>query len=210
MKEMMEKIKKDIYSRKTIVLVIFIVFILGLLFGSLYITILDNDNKRIILDSVKNYFNSYEYTNFSSRLEIFKNSFTKNLSYFIIMWLLGLSIIGVPIIIIMIFVKSFITGFSIASIFACYKFKGLLGILIYILPSNVIILILSIFLAIYSVNLSIKLGINAITKKNLNFGTFMGKYFFLLLLIILICIILSLFDAFISPYLYNLFTNLIK
>lgn len=210
MKEMKEKLKKDIYSRKTVILVVFIVFILGLLFGSLYITILDNDNKKIILDSVKNYFNSYNSITFSSRLEIFKNSFTKNLLYFITMWLLGLSIIGVPIIIFMIFLKSFISGFSIASIFACYKFKGLVGILIYILPSNVIMLILSIFLGIYSVNLSIKLGTNAFTKKNLNFGAFMGKYFFVLLMIVLICIILSLFDAFIAPYLYNLFTNLIK
>ena len=207
MKEMKNKIEKDFKNKKIIILVIFILFILGLLFGSLYITIMDNSNKKIIIETVNNHFKSYNNISFSSKLLIFKNTLTSNLLYFAVMWLLGLSIIGLPLIGLMIFFKSFITGFSVASIFACYKFKGFIGILIYLFPSNLIFLFLSMFLGVYSLNLTIKLGNNALCKKTLNFGLFMGKYFFVLLICILICVACSLFEAFISPLFYNLFTK---
>lgn len=210
MKEIKEKIKKEIYSKKIVIFIIVSMFLIGLLFGSIYITILDNDSKKDIIISVQNYFNSFSNITFSSKLEIFKSTFLKNILYFGIMWALGLSIIGIPIILLMIFIKSFILGFSSAGIFACYKFKGILGLIMYIFPSNIITLALSIFLGIYTVNLSIKLGINAFGKKTLNFGTFMGRYFFILLIIILVSIFTSLFDAFVSPSLFKLFTNLIK
>ena len=210
MKEMKEKIKHEIYSKKIVILIVLTAFLLGLLFGSIYITVLDNENKKEIITSVKNYFYSFNKITFSSKLEIFKNSLFKNMLYFIGMWALGLSIIGIPIIIIMVFIRSFMLGFSVSGIIVSYKMKGLLGLIMYIIPSNIIMLCLSIFLGIYTINLSIKLGTNAFGKKTLNFGTFMGRYFFILLVIILLCIITSLFDAFISPSLFKLFINFIK
>ena len=57
-----------------------------------------------------------------------------NFVYFISMWLLGISIIGLPIIYIMIFLKSFKIGFTVSSIFANYKFLGILGIICYLIP----------------------------------------------------------------------------
>lgn len=205
---MIENIKKDIYSKKIVIIIVFIIFFIGLLFGSLYITILNNDNKKEILDSVSNYITSYKTITFSSKLEIFRSSLINNFIYFIIMWSLGLSIIGIPVILIMIFFKSFVFGFSIGGLFACYKTKGLLLILVYIIP-NLILLILNLLLGIYSINLSIKLLTNALTKKTLNFGSFMGKYFFLLMIIILIIILSSLVEAFISPIFYKMLNSMI-
>ena len=205
-----EEIKKEITSKKIVLLSICILFILGLLFGSLYITILGNDEKKEILSSVNNYFSSFSNITFHDKLNIFKNDLIKNLLYFIILWCLGLCILGLPIIFIMIFFKSFIAGFSIAGIFAKYKITGLIGILIYIFPNAIVTLLLSIFLGTYSSILSIRLVRESFTKKNLNFGSFMGKYFFVLLICILIIIICSLFDAFISPLLYKIFVNTIK
>ena len=115
-----KQVKKQFINKKKILVILFIVFLIGLLFGSIYISVLNNSNKKVVIDHVRNYFSSFENIRFKDKLDIFKNTLSKNLIYFISIWLLGLSIIGIPLIIIMLFFKSFITGFSISSIFACY------------------------------------------------------------------------------------------
>lgn len=206
----MEKVKKQINNKKRVLTIVFIVFFIGLLFGSIYISILSNSNKKLIIDSVKNYYSTYKNIDFKYKIDIFKETLLKNLTYFISIWVLGLSIIGIPVIITMVFFKSFITGFSISSIFATYKFKGLLGILIYMIPTNLVTLCYTLFLGAYSVDLSIILLRHALGKKTLNFSLFMGKYFFLLLISILLSVIVSIYEAFINPNIINLFTKTLK
>ena len=199
----LEDIKEIILKKKIILIGVGIVLVLGLLFGSIFITILSNNDKKELLENVSNYFNYYQNITFQDKLNIFKESFVKNLIYFILIWIFGISIIGLPIILIMLFYKCFILGFSISSIFAKYKLSGLYKIIIYIFPSRIILLILSIFLAVISINLSIKLIKSCIKKKAFNFNTYMGKYFLSLLVCIIACVLSSLFDAFIMPILLN-------
>lgn len=208
--EIINGYKKEILSKRIVLISIVIICSLGLLFGSLYLTILNNDEKKEVLDVVSNYFYSFNDIRFSDKLSIFKDSLLSNLIYYIIIWSLGISILGLPIIFIMIFFKSFTIGFSIASIFAKYRFKGLIGILVYIFPSVLINLFITVILGTYSCILSIKLVRDSFSKKSLNFGNFMGRYFLLILLIIILVVICSIFDAFISPILYKLFVKSIK
>lgn len=200
----LEDIKEFIFKKKIILIGVLIILVLGLLFGSIYITILSNNDKKELLENVGLYFNNYKSITFQDKLNIFRESFIKNIIYFIFIWILGISIIGFPIVLTMIFYKSFLFGFSISSIFAKYKVGGLYKILIYIFPSRIIILVLSIFLAIFSINLSNKLVNSCIKKKSFNFNAYMGKYFLLLLICILVCTITSLIDAFIVPFFYNI------
>ncbi len=209
MKEMYNNYKKELSKKNNILILISVVFILGLIFGSIYITILENEEKTTILNQVNNYFLS-DSSSFDEKIEIFKNSLLSNFTYIISMWLLGLSVIGMPIVFIMTFFKSFILGFSVSSIFAKYGFKGIVGVLTYIFPSHIILSIFILFLSTYSIIISLKLANSAVLKKTINFKTFMGKYFFILIIGILISILCSLFDGFVSPYITRLFTNFIK
>lgn len=210
MKEIYEGYKKEILEKRIILISLIVFLIIGIIFGSIYITIISNDSKKTVLEGVGNYFYSFNNINFSDKLSIFKNSLINNFVYFISMWLLGISIIGLPIIYIMIFLKSFKIGFTVSSIFANYKFLGILGIICYLIPSNIITLVLGLILGCYSVNLSFNIVRLLIKKKSINLSNYIGKYLFLLLVCILLSIICSLFDAFISPYLYKLINNLLK
>lgn len=210
MKEMYNNYKKEISKKNSFLIVIFVIFLLGLIFGSIYITILKDSEKTTIMNSVNSYFLSLDKLTFDTQLEIFKDSLISNLLYFVLMWLLGISAIGMPIIIIMIFFKSFVLGFSISSIFAKYGFKGILGAILYIFPSPIITTIFTIVLGTYSIILSVRLIQSAFLRRTINFKTFMGKYFFILLLSIITSVLCSLIDAFASPYILRLFTNFIK
>ena len=98
MKEMYNNYKKELSKKNSILLVIFIIFLIGLIFGSIYITILDDIEKTKILKEVNNFFISIDKLEFADKLSIFKNTLISNLLYFVFMWLLGLSVIGIPVI----------------------------------------------------------------------------------------------------------------
>lgn len=200
----LEDIKEIILKKKEILIGVLIVLVLGLLFGSIYITILNNNDKKEIMENVTLYFNSFKNISFQDKLNIFKESFLKNVIYFLIMWVLGISMIGFPIILIMIFYRSFLFGFSIASIFIRYKLSSFYKIIIYIFPGRILLFILSIFLAVFSINISNKLIKSCFKKKNFNFNTFGGKYFLLLLICIILCSVTSLIDAFVMPFFYRI------
>lgn len=204
MLDTLEDIKEIILKKKVIIAGVLIVLVLGLLFGSIYITILSNEDKKELLNNVGLYFDSYKSISFQEKLNIFKESFLKNIVFFLFIWLLGISMIGFPIILIMIFYKSFLLGFSISSIFAKYKITGLYKIIIYMFPGKILVLVLSLILAVYSINISNRLVSSCIKKKSFNFNAYMGKYFLLLLICILMCVIVSLIDAFIIPIFYNI------
>lgn len=203
MKEMYNNYKQELSNKNNLVILVAIIMIMGLIFGSIYITILSNDQKISIMKQVNSYYLSMKTIDFEGKIEIFKNNLYSNLIYTSIIWLLGISIIGIPIIFIMVFFKSFIISFSISSIFAKYKINGILKALIYIFPSNLLLLIFVIFLSTYSILISSKLFSSAIKKESLNFRTFMGKYLFILVLSFLVSILCSLYDAFVSPFIYK-------
>ena len=204
MLDLIDDIKELFYKKKIIIVSMFIVIILGLLFGSIYITIFSNNDKKELLDNISNYFNNFKDIDFSMKLIIFKESLIKNVIYFIILWGVGISIVGIPITYIMIYYKSFILGFSIAGIFAKYKINGLLKILLYIFPGKILILVLSIIIGVFGVSLSIKLVNTFLKKDKLNFSFISGKYTLLLLISILVSILTAGIDAFILPIIYNL------
>lgn len=202
MKEMYNNYKRELSKKNNLMLLVLIVFIIGLIFGSIYITILSTNQKTIVIKQVTNYFNSTAKMSFEDKIDIFKNSLYSNLLYTAVIWILGISIIGIPIVFIMVFFKSFILGFSVSSIFAKYGIKGFLKAVLYILPTNIVMTVFILFLASYSILLSTKIFLATFKKETINFKTFMGKYLFILVLAILLSILCALYEAFINPLLY--------
>ena len=198
MKEIYKKYKNELKNKNNLTVLVLIVFIIGLIFGSIYITILSQNQKGESLSQIASYYKNLPKLNFEDKIDIFKNSLYSNLLYMTIIWALGISIIGVPIIFIMIFFKSFLTGFSISNIFAKYGINGIIKVLLYLLPSNIIIITYIIFLSTYSIFISSKIFKSAFKKQTINFKSFMGKYLF-----VLISILCSLYEAFINPFFYK-------
>ena len=204
MKEMYNNYKNELSKKNNLVILVLVIFIIGIIFGSIYITILSNEQKEDILKQTSSFFNNIKKIDFDSKIDIFKNSLYSNLLYTILMWVLGLSVIGIPIVFFMTFFKSFILSFSISSIFSKYGIKGILKVFIYAFPSNILFSIYTIFLASYSIYISSIIFKGAFKKDNINFKTFMGKYTFILVIGVLISILCSLYEAFIEPIIYKL------
>ena len=194
---------------KNIYLFLLLIFIIGVIFGSLFITIINDTDKNTVLNQITNFFNEMK-SNKIDYLDIFKNSVISNLIYITFIWFLGISIIGIPIIIIMLFIKGFMIGFSITSIIANYKFLGILGSLSYIFPHIILSIIVILLISYHALKLSINLLKSVINKKNINFNVIINRYSMIMLISVIGMIIISLTEAFINPYIIKLFTILLK
>lgn len=209
MNKLFSKFKLSTISGKRLYLFLLLVFIIGVLFGSIFITILDEQDKSTILSQIGTFFDQIR-NNKIDYIGVLRNSLTSNLLYIGIIWLLGISIIGIPIIIIMMFVKGFMIGFSLAAIVAKYKIIGILGSLTYIFPHVIISVIVIFVMSYYALRLAFSLFKAVIERKSINFGEVISRYGLILVISMILMVISSILETFVSPYVIKLFLMFAK
>ena len=116
----LDKLRNIIKINKKTLLFFTILLIIGIITGSIFMAILNETDKKLVIDYFNNFISNIE-NNKLNFFEALKNGLFNNMLYILIIWLLGISVIGIPIVIIMFFIKSFTLGFSISSIIFNYK-----------------------------------------------------------------------------------------
>lgn len=191
-------------DKKTLIFLIFICFI-GILTGSLFMTVLNSNDKILISETITGFLKNIHLKNY---IDLFK-VFILNVIQIFSVWLLGISIIGVPFVIIFIFIKSFLFGFSIASFIANLGGKGLILSVVYNFPHNFANLALFLYLGVYSIRLSIMLLNGVIRRKNVDFKAIMNRYLLVLLSAIVVVLITSLIEVYIIPHGLKIIVNML-
>ena len=204
----MDKLKKIIKYDKKIMTFLNVIAIVGIIAGSIFMIVLSKNDKETVLNSIKDFFDKLinNKFNFAGTL---KNSLISNLLFSFIIWVIGISVVGVLIVIFIIFYKSFTLGFTISSIIYTYSIKGALLALIYVFPHMVINLLIMLYLSSYSIKLSIILIKSILKKDNLNFKAFINNYSKVFLISIIFLIVTSLYESFISPIILRYFAQLL-
>lgn len=196
--KLISKFKNRLKVDKELSLFLIILLIIGIISGSIFASILNNSDKILISEHLNTFLTSIENNNLDY-ITSFKNNITSELLFTIIIWLLGISIIGLPIIIIMYFSTNFILGFTVGSIITTFKIKGCLFALIYVFPSEILKTLSQILLVMYSMSFSFKLFYSVIKKKNIDFKIMINKYLIILAICISVNIITSLYNTFLLP-----------
>ncbi|MBR1385386.1 MAG: stage II sporulation protein M [Bacilli bacterium] len=173
----------------------------ALLFGVLFIFLLNDSNLLLITESINKYFKSIELGN----INILIKNLINNSSYIILIWILGISIIGIPIILLLLLFKSFIFGFSLSSIIYTFKGKGILLSLAYFFPNKIIYFITLLLITFYSLSFSIKLFHFLFLKKQINFKESMNKYLKILIISLISSLLISIYETFITSYILKFF-----
>lgn len=197
---MKEKIKK-IKLRK-IQTIILILTVISLILGILYISILSKENKALVSSSLANFFTNIKKANFNYNKALF-NSLTNNIVVDLTIWLLGISIIGIPIVIFIIITKSFILGFSLSSIIFNYGIKGILLAIVYIIP-HILSLFIILILSYYSIDFSLMLFRLLFKRKDYNKKIIVKRYLKILIVSTIFLITSSVLEVYVIPKLLRL------
>lgn len=194
-------------NKKVNLFVIFIV-ILGIISGSLFLMVLNDNDKSEVINEISTFMANIN-TNNINNLNSFKNSLIEGMILIILSWILGMSIIGVIFNIFFIYMKSFTIGFSISSFILVYKYKGILSSLIYVIPSQLINILIILILGVYTLLFSKYLFKMIFLKdKTVNLGKFFKKYVLVFGICIILCVISSLCEAYLLPSLLKVMIKL--
>ncbi len=194
-------------NKKVNLFVIFIV-VLGIISGSLFLMVLNENDKSEVINEISTFMTNIN-TNNINNLNSFKNSLIEGMILIILSWILGMSIIGVIFNIFFIYMKSFIIGFSISSFILVYKYKGILSSLIYVIPSQLINILIILILGVYTLLFSKYLfKMIFIKDKTVNLGKFFKKYVLVFGICIILCVISSLCEAYLLPSLLKVMIKL--
>lgn len=208
MKKTMDKLLNEIKFDKRYVFFCAILAILGIVTGSIFIIILNNVDKELIIEYIETFIQSIINNNINY-VELLKNTLINNYLPIIIITIFGLTYFLSFFNILILFYKSFVIGFSIASFILVYNLKGLLLGLIYIFPHLVInISLLAIFTA-FTLKLSVKMINCILKKKQIDMRHFFKKYICTFLVIFFLITITTLYESLILPRLLNLIIKII-
>ena len=193
------RIKNIIFPSKKINFTVITILILGVISGAIFSNIIDLNDKKLVLDKIQLFISNIN-TQSINNIDSFKNSIIINLTYSIIIWILGMTIIGIIINIFLLYLKGFIFGFTLSAFILTYSYKGIILSIIYTLFGQLLNLIVIMILTIYSIMFTYNFIKQIIKSKyNLNIPKYFKNYSLIFLFTIIISLISSINEAFIFP-----------
>ena len=209
MKKYMDKLKSNIRINKNLFVFLVVIIAVGIAAGSIFVTVLNNEDKVMVSDYLNNFLNNLNSNNLNYSGTLV-NTLIFTLGGAFLIWLLGISVIGFILILLFLFIKAFALGFSIGSIIINFNFKGILIALAYIVPHHIINMMIFLLISSYALILSYRL-INSFTKKkSFEFKGILNKYLFVLGFSLIILLISVLYEVYGAPKLINLIVSLLN
>ena len=204
----LSRIKSIIFPNKKINYTVTTILFLGVITGALFSTMIDLNDKKLVLEKIQLFISNINEGNISN-ITALKNSLIINLSYSFIIWILGLTIIGVIINIFLLYLKGFIFGFSLSSFILTYSYKGIILSILYTLFGQLLNIIVIIILTIYSIMFTSNFLKQILkNKQNLNIPKYFKNYTLIFIITIIISLISSITEIFLFPTLIHLFIKL--
>ena len=132
---LIEFIKKNIKEY----MIITLTFLIGIFLGVMFVNNLEEEPKSEIISYVNTYIESFEKSEQASNIKLLQNNIKDNIILTLIIWFIGSTIIGIPIVFGIIAFRGFCLGYTISSITVVFGVaKGIAFTLIAIIMQNII------------------------------------------------------------------------
>lgn len=198
-----ERISIHVKDYSSIYLFISILFIMGVVFGAVIVNSMTLNQKEDLFAYLNDFFGQVSEGKISSQNDMLLQSFFHNVKYLGLMWILGISVIGLPVLLIMVFLKGIVVGFTVGFLVNQMGLNGFYLSFVSVLPQNMLVIPAFIITGALSTAFSLKLASQLFAKKSLSQAPaqLFGKYAFVLLVAIILSFSASFIEGFLSPYL---------
>jgi len=178
-----------------------VLFTMGVSFGAIIVNSLSLDQKQDLMGYLTKFFHDLQSGLEANPKSAFQQSLGDHLKYIGFIWILGLSIIGLPVILIMVFLKGLVVGFTVGFLVHQWHWGGLMMAGLSVLPQNLIVIPVIIIIGTAGISFSLRLIRSRFFKKGETIYPYFVRYTFLVLILGVVLSVASLFEAFISPML---------
>ncbi|MBU8907861.1 stage II sporulation protein M [Desertibacillus haloalkaliphilus] len=177
-----------------------VLFLMGIIFGAVVVNSLGLTQKHDLYMYLSQFFGQVSEGQFANSAAMFSQSFAHYAKYVGLMWILGLSIVGLPIILILLFLKGVAMGFTVGFLVNQMGMSGFALSFVSVMPQNFILVPAFIIVGTTAVAFSLKMIRNQFIKKNNEpiFPQFLN-YSLVILVIGALLSAASAFEAYVTP-----------
>nr|WP_295971718.1 stage II sporulation protein M [uncultured Bacillus sp.] len=187
-------------EHSSIYLFVIVLFLMGVIFGAVVVNSLSFSQKEDLYYYLTQFFGQVSNEKIATSNDLFKQSFLHNSKFIGLMGLLGISVIGLPLILIFLFMKGMVVGFTVGFLVNQMGWSGFLLSFVSVLPQNFIIIPVFIFTTALAVNISLKMVRRQFMKKiSEPILPLLGKYIMSLCAALLLLVGAAAIEAYLSP-----------
>ncbi|AIQ69940.1 stage II sporulation protein M [Paenibacillus graminis] len=117
-----------------------VLFLVGVVFGALIVSALTLDQQQELSDYLGNFFVTVDQQGLPAAPDSYWEIAALNLKWIGLIWILGLSVIGLPGILILDFLKGVLIGFTVGCMVSEYSWHGMLFALVSVAPHNLVLI----------------------------------------------------------------------
>ncbi len=209
MKQKLDKLGDKLKENKKMLIFFLGIMITGIIAGTFFVVLLKQEDKILLKEYMTNYITSIKDGKLNY-LSAFWNTIIMNFFSVISIWLLGLSVIGIPLILFSFFIKTFILGFSVASLIQQFGIKGILTSFFFLFPHQVLNIILFLILLLYAISISLEMIKSFQRKEAFDFGKIKKTYFQILFLSLFGFALTAVMEVFFTPFFLQLILPILK
>lgn len=187
-----------------------VLFLMGVVFGAIVVNSLSPTQKEDLFYFINEFFGQVQQGDILEAKDVFVHSFKYNSKYLGLMWILGISMIGLPIIMLLLFLKGMVIGFSVGFLVQQMGWQGFFMSVFTVLPQNIIIIPLFIMGAVITVSFSIQMIKKLFVKTMFQpFGQLFVQYCMQFGIALVFLAIAAFIEGYTTPYLMKGFLQLI-
>ena len=152
-------------EHSSIYLFVIVLFLMGVVFGAIVVNSLSFTQKEDLFYYLSQFFSQMSNEEIAASNDLLRQSFFHNTKYIGLMWILGISIIGLPVILVLLFMKGMVVGFTVGFLVNKMGWNGFLLSFVAVLPQNFLIIPIFIVSATLAVSFSLKMIQRQFMKK---------------------------------------------
>lgn len=178
--------------------------LVGIIFGALVVNALSQEQKIELYHQLQGFITAVNDNQMANSSLVTWDSLAKNLKMVGLIWILGLSIIGLPFIVVLIFLKGFMIGFTVGFLVDQFAEKGLLFAVLAVFPQNIIAVPSLIVAGVAGIAFSLLLIRSRFSHAHTPLYHWFLAYSALMLVIALLLALASFIEGYVSPVLMKL------
>ncbi|WP_026487578.1 stage II sporulation protein M [Caldanaerobius polysaccharolyticus] len=198
-KKLGNEIRNSVRRHSVLYVICVICLAIGIATGSFSIKALDEGQKKDLIQYFNSFMQAFKAQNMDSH-QILKISLQNNLIMSLVFWVSGATILGVPIIIILLLFKGFLIGYTVGFLIEGLYLKGIAISSVAVFPQNVFIVPGFIMLSVNGILFSSRI----VKNKRAHFSRYregFARYTITSMLIIGFIVIGSFVEAYLVPLL---------
>lgn len=201
--------KKHVKDYLTLYTVVSCGFLIGIFIGAFTVNELNMHQERELVSYLKGFFSFLRSTEIEN-LSIFSQSIINNTQIMLLIYFLGISVIGAPLVLIILAFEGFTIGFTVGLLAKELAGFGVLISFFAVLPHVIINVTVLIIASVFALSFTIEIILKKANKiKNNKFANQLITYSFVQICLTCILVVASVFEAFVAPFVMTLILRFI-